>query len=209
MMSDKAHSVKIEEIFERNVPGVRDILSKKTVAVAGCGGLGSNAAVALARAGIGKLIIVDNDIVEVSNLNRQYFFLADVGKRKIDAISAHLLAINPELQLEMHFVVLTRENVPVLFAGADLLIEAFDRAESKAWLIENWCTHFPHKPVICASGLSGYGDTSSLVVRRSGNIVMIGDGETDMSMGLTSSRVAIAANMEANEAIEWLVRSNQ
>ncbi|NIN34839.1 MAG: sulfur carrier protein ThiS adenylyltransferase ThiF, partial [Gammaproteobacteria bacterium] len=161
MMSDKAHSVKIEEIFERNVPGVRDILSKKTVAVAGCGGLGSNAAVALARAGIGKLIIVDNDIVEVSNLNRQYFFLADVGKRKIDAISAHLLAINPELQLEMHFVVLTRENVPVLFAGADLLIEAFDRAESKAWLIENWCTHFPHKPVICASGLSGYGDTSS------------------------------------------------
>jgi sulfur carrier protein ThiS adenylyltransferase len=199
--------IETDKIFERNVPGIRDILSKKTVAVAGCGGLGSNAAVALARAGIGKLIIVDNDIVELSNLNRQYFFLADVGKRKTDAITAHLLAINPDLQLQMHFVELTGENVQELFAGADLLIEAFDWAESKAWLIETWCTHFPHKPVICASGLSGYGDTSSLVVRRSGNIVMIGDGETDMSMGLTSSRVAIAANMEANEAIEWLVRS--
>lgn len=201
--------VEIDKIFERNVPGVRDILSKKTVAVAGCGGLGSNAAAALARAGIGKLIIADNDIVELSNLNRQYFFLADVGRRKTDAISAHLLAINPGLHLEMHFVELTGENVPGLFAGADLLIEAFDRAESKAWLIETWCTHFPGKPVICASGLSGYGDTSSLVVRRSGNIVMVGDGETDMSMGLTSSRVAIAANMEANEAIELLVRSKK
>jgi sulfur carrier protein ThiS adenylyltransferase len=201
--------VEIDKIFERNVPGVRDILSKKTVAVAGCGGLGSNAAVALARAGIGRLILADNDMVELSNLNRQYFFLGDVGKRKTGAISAHLLAINPDLRVEAHFLELTGENVPGLFAGADLLIEAFDRAESKAWLIEVWCTHFPGKPVICASGLSGYGDTSSLVVRRSGSIVMVGDGETDMSMGLTSSRVAIAANMEANEAIEWLVRSKK
>ncbi|MDQ1350626.1 MAG: sulfur carrier protein ThiS adenylyltransferase [Acidobacteriota bacterium] len=196
----------IEEIFKRNVPGVRDILAKKNVAVAGCGGLGSNAAVALTRAGIGKLIIADFDVVELSNLNRQYFFLADVGKRKTDALAAHLLAINPQLNIQAHFTELTPGTVCELFAEADLLIEAFDRAESKAWLIETWCVHFPHKPVVCASGLSGVGNTGTLTVRRSGNIIMCGDFETDMSMGLISSRVAIAANMQANEAIEILIR---
>ena len=197
--------VEISAIFERNVPGVRDILLKRTVAIAGCGGLGSNAAVALVRAGIGKLVIADFDIVETSNLNRQCYFLQDVGKRKTEALSSHLLAINPGLRLEAHFTELTPGNICQIFKEADLLIEAFDRAESKAWLIETWCTHFPDRAVICGSGLSGYGSTSSLTVKRSGNIVMCGDGETDMSMGLTSSRVAIAANMEANEAIEILV----
>jgi sulfur carrier protein ThiS adenylyltransferase len=198
--------VDIEDIFRRNVPGTRDILSKKTVAIAGCGGLGSNAAVALARAGIGKLILADCDVVELSNLNRQYFFLSDVGKRKTDALAVYLRAINPQLIIQSHFAELTPVSVCELFAGADLLIEAFDRAESKAWLIETWCVHFPHKPVVCASGLSGYGNSGTITVRRSGNIVMCGDFETDMSMGLTSSRVAIVANMQANEAIEILVR---
>ena len=202
-MSDDG--VEIEEIFVRNVPGVRDILSKRTVAIAGCGGLGSNAAVSMVRAGIGTLIIADNDVVEISNLNRQHYFLEDVGKKKTAALSAHLMAINPHLQLDAHFMELTPGNVCHIFKEADLLIEAFDRAESKAWLIETWCTHFPDRPVICASGLSGHGNTNSLTVKRSGNIVMCGDGETDMTMGLTSSRVAIAANMEVNEAIEILV----
>ncbi|HLP60253.1 MAG TPA: sulfur carrier protein ThiS adenylyltransferase ThiF [Candidatus Deferrimicrobium sp.] len=195
-----------EAIFIRNVPGVREILTKSTIAIAGCGGLGSNAAVALTRAGIGKLIIADYDVVELSNLNRQYFFLADVGKNKTDALLEHLLAINPDLVVEKHFIELTPANVCNLFSGADILIEAFDKAERKAWLIETWCTYFPHKPVICASGLSGYGNTGTLTVRRSGNIVMCGDFETDMSIGLTSSRVAIVANMQANEAIEILVK---
>jgi sulfur carrier protein ThiS adenylyltransferase len=198
--------VDIEDIFRRSVPGTRDILSKKIVAIAGCGGLGSNAAVALARAGIGRLIIADCDVVELSNLNRQYFFLSDVGKRKTDALALHLRAINPQLIIQSHFTELTPVSVCELFAEADLLIEAFDRAESKAWLIETWCVHFPHKPVVCASGLSGYGNSGTITVRRSGNIVMCGDFETDMSMGLTSSRVAIVANMQANEAIEILIR---
>ena len=195
----------IDKIFERNVPGIREILSRRTVAVAGCGGLGSNAAVALARAGIGKLVIADPDVVELSNLNRQYYFLDDVGKKKTDALTSHLLNINPNLKVESHLIELTKENVCQLFKEADLLIEAFDKAESKAWLIETWCTHFPGKPIICGSGLSGCGNTTTLTVQRSGNIVMCGDFETDMSMGLTSSRVAIAANMQANEAIEILV----
>ena len=196
----------IKQIFTRNVPGTRAVLAEKTVAIAGCGGLGSNAAAAIVRAGIGKLIIADHDIVELSNLNRQYYFMSDIGKRKTDALSAHLLEINPGLKLEAHFVELTPGNVCDYFQDADLLVEAFDRAESKAWLIESWCTHFPWKPIICGSGLSGYGNTRALTVRRAGNIIMCGDFETDMSMGLMSARVAIVANMQANEAIEILIK---
>jgi hypothetical protein len=105
----------IDKIFERNVPKVRGILAKRTAAIAGCGGLGSNAAVALARAGIGNLVIADPDIVELSNLNRQYYFLDDVGKRKTDALTSHLLNINPVLKVESHFIELTKENVYELF----------------------------------------------------------------------------------------------
>lgn len=197
--------MEIEEIFIRNVPGVWEILSKRVIAIAGCGGLGSNAAVALTRAGVGKLIFADYDHVELSNLNRQYYFQEDVGKSKPDALAIHLLDINPYLELEKYCVELTPDNVCDLFKEADLLIEAFDKAEKKAWLIETWCTHFPNKPVICGSGLSGYGNTGTLTVKRSGNIIMCGDFESDISMGLTSSRVAIVANMQANEAIEILV----
>ncbi len=198
----------IEKIFERNVPGLRAVLAKKTVGVAGCGGLGSNAAVALARAGIGKLIIADSDVVELSNLNRQYYFLSDVGKQKTAALKSHLLHINPALRVKTHTLEFSADNVPQLFKDADLLIEAFDKAESKAWLIETWCRCFPQKPIICASGLSGYGSTETLTLRRSGNIIMCGDEKTDMSMGLTSARVAIVANMQANAAIEILVKTS-
>jgi len=207
-MSDKSAKEDIEDIFTRNVPGLRDILVRKTVAVAGCGGLGSNAAVALVRAGMGKLILADFDRVEASNLNRQHFFLDDIGKEKTAALANHLLAINPDLELEVHTLELTPRNTIPLFKDADLLIEAFDKAESKAWLIETWCTHFPKRPIVCASGLSGLGSTETLTVRHAGNIIMCGDETTDMSMGLVSARVALAANMQANEAIRILFQSS-
>lgn len=197
------------DVFQRNVPGSREILLEKTIGIAGCGGLGSNAAVALVRAGIGKLILADFDSVEESNLNRQYYFRDDIGFRKTEALARHLEAINPDIELDLHFIELNPKNSLEIFRNADLLIEAFDRAESKAWLIETWCTHFPHRPVICGSGISGLGNTSSLIVQRAGNIVMCGDGVTEMSMGLIASRVAIVANMQANEAIEILIQQEK
>jgi sulfur carrier protein ThiS adenylyltransferase len=201
----KSGQVDVEDIFDRNVPHTRQILAQKTVAVAGCGGLGSNAAVALTRAGIGQLILADFDNIDIGNLNRQYYFLDQVGQKKTDALAGLLLAINPQLRVQTHFLELTPANVPRLFAQADLLIEAFDRAESKAWLIETWCTHFPAKPIVCGSGLAGYGATAALGVRRAGNIVICGDEQSDMAQGLISARVAIVANMQANEAIALLV----
>jgi sulfur carrier protein ThiS adenylyltransferase len=192
-------------IFARNVPGSTEILRASTVAVAGCGGLGSNAAVALVRAGLGRLILVDHDVVEASNLNRQHFFLSDLGRSKTDALADHLRAINPGVRLELRQQTLTAADVPPLFSAADLLIEAFDRADAKRWLIESWCRAFPKRKVICASGVSGLGRTEALAVRRSGNIILCGDEESDLSEGLCAARVAIVANMQANLAIEALV----
>jgi sulfur carrier protein ThiS adenylyltransferase len=194
-----------KDIFIRNVPGTAEILEKVTIGIAGCGGLGSNVAVSLTRSGVGNLILADFDVVELSNINRQHFFLQDVGKKKVNALSKYLKKINPDINIKKHFSTVTPENVEKLFGKADLLIEAFDRAERKHWLIQTWCKDFPQKPVISGNGLSGYGHTDKLKVTKAGNVYFCGDCESDMTMGLCAPRVAIVANMEANVAIELLV----
>ncbi len=199
-----------ENIFSRNVPGTTAVLQKAIVGIAGCGGLGSNAAVALVRAGIGKLILADFDKVEISNLNRQYYFQSDIGAPKVRALKKHLLDINPNVELVTRQVRLTPENLPELFREADILIEAFDNAEDKKWLIQTWHKHYPEKPVIVGSGLSGLGNLESMKTIKSGNIYFCGDGITESTMGLCSARVAICANLQAGTAIEILVnRENE
>jgi sulfur carrier protein ThiS adenylyltransferase len=193
-------------VFDRNVPGSTEILRTRTVGIAGCGGLGSNAAVSLARAGIGGLILADCDSVEESNLNRQYFFLDDIGKPKVDALAARLRQINPAIRLVLHGDQLDPAQVPGVFATADLLLEAFDQAESKLWLIEAWCRAYPERPVVVASGVSGLGHTERMRVRRVGQIVVCGDETSDLSEGLCAPRVALAANMQANVTVELLMR---
>ena len=195
-------------IFERNVPGTTEKLAKATVGIAGCGGLGSNAAVALVRAGVGRLILADHDVVEASNLNRQHYFQQDIGKKKVEALAVHLRAINPDVELVLHDLELTPENVPEIYAEADLLVEAFDRADRKRWLIESWCVACPDRPIVAASGVSGCGNTDTMHVHSSGNIHVCGDEESEMTMGLCSARVVMAASMQANVAIELLTGEN-
>ncbi|MCK5075677.1 MAG: sulfur carrier protein ThiS adenylyltransferase ThiF, partial [Calditrichia bacterium] len=154
-----------KEIFVRNVPGSTEKLQQATVGISGCGGLGSNSAVAMVRAGIGKLILVDFDIVEESNLNRQFYFQKDIGRVKVEALAEHLKAINPDVELVLYNKKLQQDDIKVVFKEADLLLEAFDRAESKHWLIDAWGESFPNKPIIVASGLSGLGNTSALKVQ--------------------------------------------
>ena len=187
-----------KEIFGKNVPGSTEQFQKFTIGIAGCGGLGSNAAVALTRAGIGELVLVDFDRVEVSNLNRQYYFQSDIGKFKVEALSDHLRAINTEIQIEAINSKISRSDVVDLFQNCNILIEALDEAESKQFLIETWCKNFPERPIVCGNGLAGLGHTESIKVRKSGNIYMCGDSKTDISSGLCSARVAIVANMQAN-----------
>ncbi len=196
-----------EDIFVRNAPGVRETLRTSKVGIAGCGGLGSNIAVSLVRAGIGELIIADFDRVELSNLNRQYYFLEDVGERKTGALKNILLRINPQVKLKTITEELTPENVPNLFSGVEVMIEAFDLAERKKWLIDTWSRHHSSVPLVCGSGVAGYGKNNELKTVRAGNLYVCGDQSSDMKEGLCSSRVAVVANMQANVVIEILMKT--
>ena len=115
----------------RHTPGVHAKLKAATVGIAGLGGLGSAIAVALARVGVGKLIVADFDVVEPSNLNRQPYFVDQIGMLKTNALVSNLRKINPYVQVETHAVKLTPDNLQ-LFGDVDVMIEAFDRADRPA-----------------------------------------------------------------------------
>ena len=186
---------------------IRHALIHKTVGIAGCGGLGSNCAVALARAGIGKLVLVDFDRVEASNLNRQYFFREQIGMFKVRALRDNIMDIDDSLIIETHVDQLDEKGVKNYFSDCDLIVEAFDTAAAKQMIIETVLGEMPEKYILSGQGLAGYGNNDSLVMRRSGNLFTIGDGETEVSdnMPPLAPRVAIVANMQANLALELLL----
>ena len=107
--------------------------------------------------------------------------------------------------MDIHPTEITPGNAVELFFHADILIEAFDRAENKQWLITAWASRFPARPMICGNGIAGIGKTNELHVSRAGNIFFCGDMESEMSQGLCSARVGAVANMQANVAIELIV----
>ena len=182
-----------------------ECLRTTRVGVAGCGGLGSNAAVALTRAGVGNLVLADFDFVEISNLNRQHFFISDIGKSKVNALASHLKNINPEVHLTLHQVKITKQNIQTLFQDCNILIEALDLADQKMMLIQSWSTYCPYRPIICGNGIAGFGKNQDLQTMQTGGIYFCGDFESGMEIGLCAPRVNIVANMQANLAIELLM----
>lgn len=200
-----------KKFFSKHDPQILPLLRTSVVGIAGAGGLGSSVAVSLARAGIGKLIIVDFDRIEISNLNRQQYFWTQVGKVKVRALLENLRKINPFSEYVGYQRRITPKNVKSIFGKADLLIEAFDRAGQKQMLIESWIAHFPDRPIIAASGLSGWGRNQKIRQRRVGNLYICGDEESEPARGISpmAPRVGIVANMQANLAVELLVKMRQ
>lgn len=197
-----------KDYFSRRDQGVLGVLRRSSVGIAGAGGLGSNVAVALARAGVGRLVIADFDRVEPSNLNRQQYFVDQVGERKVEALRENLLAINPYSLYEIHDVRITRRNAVRIFERVDVLVEAFDKAEAKEMLIESSLAKFPGRPVVAASGLAGYGCNRRIHSRRLGNLYICGDESSQCPKGLSpmAPRVALVAAMQANQVVELLMR---
>ncbi len=188
---------------------IKEILSKKTIGIAGCGGLGSNSAVALARVGIGKLIIADFDTIIESNLNRQYFFFNQIGIKKCIALKENIEKINPNCIVDAHNIKLNEKNIPEIFKNCDLIIEAFDIAEMKLMLIETTLSNFPTKPLIVGSGLAGWGKFESIKIEQNENIFICGDNNNEVSENNPplAPRVGIIANMQANKALEILLNN--
>jgi len=174
------------------------------VGIAGCGGLGSNCAMALARAGIGHLVIADFDTVTKDNLNRQYYFLDQVGQKKVEALRENIQRINPDIVVEAHDLRLGPEEVVQVFKNCQVIIEAFDRADMKLMIIETVTERFPDKFIIVGSGLAGYGGNNALRTRRLGNLFICGDEASEVSEELPplAPRVGVVACLEANQALE-------
>lgn len=192
----------------RHTPGVHQCMKKAVVAIAGLGGLGSAAAVALVRMGVGTLILADFDVVEPSNLNRQQYFLEHIGVLKTTAMKKILSAINPYVKIISHNVMLDRENIPRLFKNANVVMECFDKAEEKVMLLEAVAETLPDTYFIGASGLAGCGDSNSIVTRKMGQkIFMVGDlaKAAQPGRGLMAPRVGIAAHHQANLAVALLL----
>lgn len=186
---------------------VKKRLKHKTVGIAGAGGLGSNCAVALVRSGLGHLVIADYDVVSESNLNRQYYFRDQIGMKKVDALKENLMRINPDLLMEVHDLRITSENVVTLFSACDVIVEAFDLAEMKEMLITAAALDLAHIPLVGGVGLAGYGKLEALRVRRWDNLILCGDGISEVSevQPPLAPRVGIVSHMQADVVLAILL----
>jgi sulfur carrier protein ThiS adenylyltransferase len=186
---------------------IKKKLLSSSIGIAGLGGLGSNAAISFARSGIGKLILVDFDKVEEKNLDRQYYFLDQVGKNKVEALEENIKKVNPEINVETYNLKLEKGSMEKPFHGVDVVIEALDDAKTKADFIEELMLKLPDMPVVGASGVAGYGHSDRIVTKRCGKLYMVYDERARSSEDdvLIAPRVALMANWEANLAIEILL----
>ncbi|QOQ89101.1 thiamine biosynthesis protein ThiF [Campylobacter peloridis] len=192
----------------RHTPKLHDKLKKASVAICGLGGLGSHIAINLARSGVGRLHLIDFDVIEPSNLNRQAYMIEDLGKFKAEALKEQISKINPFIEVFAQVLKIEKENIAELFINDDIVCEAFDSAKYKALLAQNFHKFYPQKPLICGSGLAGYGDSNSIQTRKiAKNFYVCGDlkNEAKVGNGLMAPRVNICAGHQANLVLELLV----
>jgi sulfur carrier protein ThiS adenylyltransferase len=196
------------QMMARHTPGVHEKVKEARVGIAGMGGLGSSVAIALARVGVGYLVLADFDVVEPSNLNRQQYFVDQIGLSKVEAMKANLKRINPYVEVEAHELVLDSENLPGIFARTPILVEAFDRAEMKEMLITTALDKMPGHVVVAASGLAGYGPNNTIRTEAiAWNLYIIGDQESAArpGWGLMAPRVGIASHHQANLVLRLIL----
>lgn len=194
-----------------NFEKIKSELKNKTVGIAGCGGLGSNCAVALARVGVGNLIIADFDKIEESNLNRQYFFFNQIGQFKAEALKENIKLINPTVNVIAHTVKLNPDNIPEIYRNCDVMVEAFDRGEMKQMLVNSFLSKFPEKTIIMGMGLAGWGANETIKTTKYDNIIICGDQAVSVEDDNPpiAPRVGIVSNMQANVVLELLLGKNQ
>lgn len=197
-----------DEILKRQDKDLSDIFKNTSVSILGCGGLGSNIAMMLARAGIGRINLFDYDRIEYSNLNRQNYSIADLGKKKTLTTKEIIEKAIPYVEIEDFDIFLDENNMNSYIDTADIFIEAFDSKESKRFVFDYFLDH-QEKHLICASGLSGLGDLEDIKIKRFSNITMIGDFKSKTDEGLYAPYLMTIASLEALEALKIIRRENE
>ena len=191
---------------------IKDHLFGFRVGIAGAGGLGSTCAVSLARSGVGTLVISDFDVIEPANLNRQYYFTSQVGMLKTIALKENIARINPDITVIALTEKLDNLNIPEIFAGCDVIVEAFDKYDMKEMIAEIVQTRMPGTPLVMGSGLAGWGKSETIKLRKIDETLYIcGDESTTAgdAMPPMAARVGIVANMQANTVIEILMKKTR
>lgn len=201
-----------EALAKRQGRALLEGFQKASVAVCGLGGLGSCIALCLARAGIGKLILIDYDRVELSNLHRQQYKPGQIGLLKTEALAENLKEINPYIRLETVTERITEENFSEILKNAQIICEAFDDPEAKAMLVNGVLEKMPEKYLIAASGMAGMDSANSICTKKvMGHFYLCGDGKSEVkeSMGLTAARVMVCAAHQAHMALRILAEETE
>lgn len=190
-----------QALAQRHSFPIQQLLEKGNVAIVGLGGLGSHVAILLARMGVGQIHIIDFDVVDITNLNRQQYFLEQIGMNKTDALKQQILKINPYIDIIADCTRVTEQNIKQLLYKNDIICEALDDPKEKAMLVNGVREYFPEKKLVASSGLAGYESSNRIQTRRiSKNFYLCGDGVTEISQkgGLMAARAALCACHEAN-----------
>ncbi len=189
---------------ERHGRELQRKFAEASVAVCGLGGLGSNIAISLARAGIGHLHLIDFDRVDISNLNRQQYFADQIGLPKTEALTANLKMIAPYCDVTADCVRLDEDNMPEFLKNEGIICEAFDKADQKAMLVNCVLENMPEKYLVAASGMAGIAPANLITTKRiTKRFYLCGDGVSDAAegMGLVAARVMICAAHQAHAVI--------
>ena len=192
-------------------PDIKKHLRRFKVGIAGAGGLGSNCAVALARTGVGTILICDKDVIESGNLNRQYYFSKQIGLPKVEALRDNIGLIDPEVMIITKDIELKPQNIPEIFSGCDVIVEALDMKEIKEMFIETVQNELPQIPLVAGSGLAGWGETELLRSRKIDETLYVcGDESREVSDDLPplAPRVGIVAMLQADKVIEILMKKH-
>lgn len=194
-------------LCERQGEDLQEKFTSATVAICGLGGLGSNIAVALARAGVGRLVLIDFDKVDITNLHRQQYKAEQIGRYKTEALAENLKEISPYTEITLHTVKVTEENTVDLLEDSDIICEAFDNAQCKAQLVNTVLEKTPHKYIVAASGMAGLFSANTIKTRKvTSKFYLCGDEVSDVneSIGLVSSRVMLCASHQAHMVLRIL-----
>ena len=197
----------MDTLNERHGSGLQQKISSATVAVCGLGGLGSNIAIALARVGVGKLILIDFDRVDITNLHRQQYKANQIGLYKTEALAENLLEIAPYVKTQTFTEMITEDNFANLLKEADVICEAFDNAEAKAMLVNGILEQLPECYLVAASGMAGMGTPNTIQTRKiMKKFYLCGDEVSDVAdaIGLVAPRVMLCAAHQAHTVLRIL-----
>jgi len=202
----------INALITRHGDDLHNRFASATVAICGLGGLGSNIAIALARAGIGRLLLIDFDRVELSNLHRQQYKANQIGLFKVDALADNLSEISPYTKIETVTERITEANLADLLKDVDIICEAFDDADSKAMLVNGVLEQLPDCYLVAASGMAGMDTPNTIKTRKvMKRFYLCGDEVSDVedTIGLVAPRVMLCAAHQAHTALRILAGEDE